>query len=244
MSEQNPSVVELQARWDKIRVANVYDTLDHMGYRQSVPRSGHQAALSPPASRGHGDHRARQRLSRAARRRRQRVGRQLFRRSCATMLYPGCVVVVESGGEPHAGKFGEMTSWALQQARRARDRPRTRSSATGSVWKSSPTTRPARAALRRLNRRSAGGSTRLERHHRDAWDAHQPRPRQPGRLDHRRSRRRDRRSKGDRDGSAAESREAWKQKNRGCARISQRACPSTMPTRSGDAPNAISHGTL
>src|SRR5262249_35579210 len=30
MSE--PSVVELQARWDKIRVANVYDTLDKMGY--------------------------------------------------------------------------------------------------------------------------------------------------------------------------------------------------------------------
>jgi regulator of RNase E activity RraA len=32
-----------------------------------------------------------------------------------TMLYPGCVVVVESGGEQHAGKFGEMTSWALKQ---------------------------------------------------------------------------------------------------------------------------------
>ncbi len=30
-------------------------------------------------------------------------------------LYPGCVVVVESGGEQHAGKFGEMTSWALKQ---------------------------------------------------------------------------------------------------------------------------------
>ncbi len=32
-----------------------------------------------------------------------------------SILYPGCVVVVECGGEPHAGKFGEMTSWALQQ---------------------------------------------------------------------------------------------------------------------------------
>jgi hypothetical protein len=30
-------------------------------------------------------------------------------------LYPGCVVVVESGGEQYAGKFGEMTSWALKQ---------------------------------------------------------------------------------------------------------------------------------
>jgi regulator of RNase E activity RraA len=32
MSEQEPSVVELQARWDKIRSANLYDTLDKMGY--------------------------------------------------------------------------------------------------------------------------------------------------------------------------------------------------------------------
>ena len=26
------TVVELQARWDKIRIANLYDTLDKMGY--------------------------------------------------------------------------------------------------------------------------------------------------------------------------------------------------------------------
>jgi len=32
------------------------------------------------------------------------------------MIYRGAVVVVESGGEMYAGKFGEMTSWALQQA--------------------------------------------------------------------------------------------------------------------------------
>ena len=28
---------------------------------------------------------------------------------------PGTVVVVEGGGEPHTGKFGEMTSWSLKQ---------------------------------------------------------------------------------------------------------------------------------
>src|SRR5690606_3617801 len=33
-----------------------------------------------------------------------------------TMVYPGSVVVVESGGEVHAGRFGEMTSGALRQA--------------------------------------------------------------------------------------------------------------------------------
>ena len=30
--EQQPSILELQARWDKIRIANLYDTLDKMGY--------------------------------------------------------------------------------------------------------------------------------------------------------------------------------------------------------------------
>ena len=32
MPEKEPSVVELQARWDVIRIANLYDTLDKMGY--------------------------------------------------------------------------------------------------------------------------------------------------------------------------------------------------------------------
>ena len=31
-SEKEYTVVELQARWDKIRIANLYDTLDKMGY--------------------------------------------------------------------------------------------------------------------------------------------------------------------------------------------------------------------
>ena len=30
--EQHPSILELQARWDKIRVANLYDAMDKMGY--------------------------------------------------------------------------------------------------------------------------------------------------------------------------------------------------------------------
>jgi len=30
-------------------------------------------------------------------------------------VFPGAVVVVETGGEPYTGKFGEMTSWALKQ---------------------------------------------------------------------------------------------------------------------------------
>ena len=30
-------------------------------------------------------------------------------------VFPGSVVVLETGGEPHTGKFGEMTSWGIQQ---------------------------------------------------------------------------------------------------------------------------------
>lgn len=114
MSEQQPSVVELQARWDKIRVANVYDTLDSMGY----PNQCMDLGIKPLFPHRH------------------MAGQAITVRGSAypmprgeetsdwtgthfdelrAILYPGCVVVVESGGEQHAGKFGEMTSWALKQ---------------------------------------------------------------------------------------------------------------------------------
>ena len=32
MSTEEQTLLELQARWDKIRIANLYDTLDEMGY--------------------------------------------------------------------------------------------------------------------------------------------------------------------------------------------------------------------
>ncbi len=114
MSEQ-PSVVELQARWDKIRVANLYDTLDAMGY----PNQCLDLGIKPLFVQRH------------------LAGQVITVRGAAypksstdeepsdwtgnyfeelrTLLYPGCAVVVESGGEVHAGKFGEMTSWALKQ---------------------------------------------------------------------------------------------------------------------------------
>ncbi len=109
-----PSVVELQARWDKIRVANLYDTLDSMGYGNQCldlgirPLFPHQHLAGQvitvrgsafPVPKGDdgvgwtGDYFGKLR----------------------EMLYPGCVVVIDSGGEKFAGKFGEMTSWALKQ---------------------------------------------------------------------------------------------------------------------------------
>lgn len=114
MTDTAPSVVELQARWDKIRVANLYDTLDKMGY----PNQCLDLGIKPLFPRQH------------------LAGQVITVRGSAypvpqnepdsdwvgnyfeqllNTVYPGCVVVVECGGEEHAGKFGEMTSWALQQ---------------------------------------------------------------------------------------------------------------------------------
>lgn len=114
MSEQEPSVIELQARWNQIRVANLYDTLDKMGYPNqcldlgirplfkgthlagkaiTVRGSAYPAGVGEPDSSWVGN----------------------FFTQLRESLYPGCCVIVESGGEPHAGKFGEMTSWALKQ---------------------------------------------------------------------------------------------------------------------------------
>lgn len=114
MSEQEQSVAELQARWEKIRVANLYDTLDRMGYGNqcldlnikplfphrrlagqaiTVRGSAYPVPSGEDAVGWTGNH---------------------FE-DLLSRLYTGCVVVVESGGEQHAGKFGEMTSWALKQ---------------------------------------------------------------------------------------------------------------------------------
>lgn len=114
MSQVEPSVVELQTRWDKIRIANLYDTLDKLGYPNQCldlgirPLFPHQHlagrvitvrgnSIAASSSDSEGDW----------------VGTSFD--ELRSLLYPGCAVVVESGGEQHAGKFGEITSWALKQ---------------------------------------------------------------------------------------------------------------------------------
>jgi 4-hydroxy-4-methyl-2-oxoglutarate aldolase len=114
MTDKEPSVVELQVRWDRIRIANLYDTLDRMGYPDQCLDLGirplfphqHLAGMAITA-----------RGSRYPVTREEMQGDQgpNYFRLLGETLYPGCVVVVESGGEPHTGKFGEMTSWSLQQ---------------------------------------------------------------------------------------------------------------------------------
>jgi 4-hydroxy-4-methyl-2-oxoglutarate aldolase len=113
MSSQ-PSVVELQARWDKIRIANLYDTLDSMGYGKQCLDLGIQP-LFPHT------HLAGQVITVRGSAYSVPKGEEAegwtgnYFEELRTLLYPGCAVVVESGGEAHAGKFGEMTSWALKQ---------------------------------------------------------------------------------------------------------------------------------
>lgn len=115
-ADQEHSILELQARWDKIRIANLYDTLDAMGYpnqcldlriRPLFPRQ-HLAGKAVTV-RGGRDPVTREELETAG-------------KDTDTMIairdhvYPGTVVVVECGAEPVGGKFGEMTSWNLKQA--------------------------------------------------------------------------------------------------------------------------------
>lgn len=119
--EQQPSILELQARWDKIRIANLYDTLDKMGYpnqcldlgiRPLFPRQ-HLAgvAITVRGSRDPRSHEERKADAEKA----KAEGKQPAGPPLHELLFPGCVVVVDGGGEPYTGKFGEMTSWGLKQ---------------------------------------------------------------------------------------------------------------------------------
>jgi regulator of RNase E activity RraA len=114
MSELEQSVVELQARWDRIRIANLYDTLDKMGYPDQCldlgirPLFPHQhLAGKVITARG-------SRYPVVPEGAQQDEGTNYFR-LLREAVYPGCAVVIETGGEPHTGKFGEMTSWGIQQ---------------------------------------------------------------------------------------------------------------------------------
>jgi len=114
-SENEPTIIELQARWDKIRIANVYDSLDKMGYpnqcmdlsiRPLVPRQ-HLAGKALTVKSGR-DPRTRQDFIAAGE-------SWSTAKAINPYLFPGAVVVVECGGEPVGGKFGEMLCWHLKQ---------------------------------------------------------------------------------------------------------------------------------
>jgi 4-hydroxy-4-methyl-2-oxoglutarate aldolase len=114
MADEASSVVELQARWDKIRIANLYDTLDRMGYPNQCLDLGIRPLFPHQHLAG---------MAVTARGSRYPAGREEagaeqgpnYFRLLREAVYPGCAVIVEAGGEPHTGKFGEMTSWGLQK---------------------------------------------------------------------------------------------------------------------------------
>jgi len=112
---KQPSILELQARWDKIRIANLYDALDSMGYpnqcldlgiRPLFPKQ-HLAGVAVTV-RGSRDPRTPEDFK-------KKGGEVNYFQKLKEKVFLGAVVVVETGGEPHTGKFGEMTSWALKQ---------------------------------------------------------------------------------------------------------------------------------
>jgi regulator of RNase E activity RraA len=109
---QGRAALELQARWDKIRIANLYDTLDKMGYpnqcldlaiRPLFPKQ-HLAGIAVTARGG-----------RDPRLPAESPQEESSFAALTRLVFPGAVVVVDCGGEPHSGKFGEMTSWQLKQ---------------------------------------------------------------------------------------------------------------------------------
>jgi len=112
------SVVELQARWDKIRIANLYDTLDKMGYGDQCVDLGirplfpkRHLAGKAITCRGNRDPRTREEMQAEA-----KDGKTTSSFTSVTDLcFDGCVIVVDGGGEKWTGKFGEMTSWNLMQ---------------------------------------------------------------------------------------------------------------------------------
>jgi 4-hydroxy-4-methyl-2-oxoglutarate aldolase len=114
-SENDDTVVELQTRWDKIRIANVYDVLDRMGYPNQCldlgirPLFPHQHLAGKALTiKGGREPRLNEELKE------EEHGFTIYL-AIKDRVFPGSVVVVECGGESLTGKFGEMTSWGFQQ---------------------------------------------------------------------------------------------------------------------------------
>lgn len=115
-SDKEYSVLELQARWDKIRIANLYDTLDKMGYPNQCldlgirPLFPHQHMAGKAITvRGGRDPRTREQI------RAESKDTATFV-AVRELVFPGSVIVIDGGGEPWTGKFGEMTSWNIAQS--------------------------------------------------------------------------------------------------------------------------------
>ncbi len=108
------SVGALQVRWDKIRVANIYDTLDRMSYGNQCLDLGIRPLLPTQHLAGRAVTVLGGRDPATTAELEAKKDTQSYA-SLEKLLYPGAVVVVDGGGERWTGKFGEMTSWHLKQ---------------------------------------------------------------------------------------------------------------------------------
>ncbi|RJS91227.1 hypothetical protein CW705_04145, partial [Candidatus Bathyarchaeota archaeon] len=96
--EKQASILELQARWNKIRIANLYDALDSMGYpnqcldlgiRPLFPKQ-HLAGVAVTV-RGSRDPRTPEDFKKEG-------GGVNYFQQLLECVFPGAVVVVETGG--------------------------------------------------------------------------------------------------------------------------------------------------
>lgn len=111
---QDATRLALQARWSAIRVANLYDALDRLGYPAQCLDLGIRPLFDGQRISGEA---VTVRGGRDPRTPAELAGTEGFGAfdQVRAAVRPGTVVVVEGGGEPHTGKFGEMTSWSLKQ---------------------------------------------------------------------------------------------------------------------------------
>lgn len=116
-TKDNKDILSLQIRWNNIRIANIYDALENMGFsnqcldlsiRPFIP-SKHLAgmAITVRGVRDPMDYDGNEKFKDV-----------LFKGSpnLLDFIYPGSVLVIDGGDEKTAGKMGEMTCWSFKQA--------------------------------------------------------------------------------------------------------------------------------
>lgn len=109
------TISELRARWQKIRIANLFDVLDRMGYPHQCldinikplhpDRTLAGIALTFQGAKG----------PLAESKDGQKETGDVFFDRVKPYLSEGCVVVIDGAGEVFSGKMGEMTSWFFKQ---------------------------------------------------------------------------------------------------------------------------------
>ena len=105
-TKQDNSVVELQARWDKIRIANLYDTLDKMGYPNQCLDLGIRPLFPRQHLAGQVITARGSRVPRVEKKENEEPDKEATTNYFMVLhqtVYPGSVVVLETGGERRCG---------------------------------------------------------------------------------------------------------------------------------------------